>query len=66
MENAIVIENREEPILLPSEAATLEHMLMCEYLFVAFSLKTGPDQGLPAPRSKTVARWERTVSAVAV
>ena len=51
MGNAIVIKNREEPIPLLSVAATLEHMLTCEYLFAAFSLKTGPDQGLTAPQS---------------
>jgi hypothetical protein len=38
-ENPIVIEDREELIYMLSEAASLEHMIMCQYLFAAFSLK---------------------------
>jgi len=36
-ENPIVIEDREELIYMLSEAASLEHMIMCQYLFAAFS-----------------------------
>ncbi len=31
-ENPIVIEDREELIFILSEAAALEHMIMCQYL----------------------------------
>lgn len=31
------IEDREELIFLLSDAAALEHVIMCEYLFAAFS-----------------------------
>ncbi len=41
-ENPIVIKNREELIFVLSEAAMLEHMIMCEYLFAAFSLSRYP------------------------
>ena len=37
-ESPIVIEDREELIFMLSEAASLEHMIMCEYLFAVFSL----------------------------
>jgi hypothetical protein len=35
----MMIEDREELIFMLSEAAALEHMIMCHYLFVVFSLK---------------------------
>jgi hypothetical protein len=38
-ESPIVIKNREELILLLSEASQLEHMLMCEYLFADIGLQ---------------------------
>ena len=52
-------------IFLLSEAATLEHMVMCGYLFAAFSLKHGKDQGLD---TEGLGRWpvDRTVTEVAV
>ncbi|MGD0636869.1 MAG: ferritin-like protein [Nitrososphaerales archaeon] len=65
-EKEIVIEDREELIFLLSEAATLEHMVMCGYLFAAFSLKHGKDQGLDTQGQRAVGRWDRTVTEVAV
>ena len=47
-EPPIVIEDREELIFMLSEAATLEHMIMCEYLFAAFSLKRDVSEGVTA------------------
>ena len=44
-EAPIVVENREELIFLLTEASELEHMLMLQYLFAAFSLET--DGALP-------------------
>ena len=41
-ERAIVIEHRSALIYMLSEAAELEHALMCEYLFAAFSLSSAP------------------------
>lgn len=49
-----------------SEAATLEHMVMCGYLFAAFSMKHGKDEGLDSEELKVVGRWDRTVTEVAV
>src|ERR671917_63346 len=48
-----------------SEASELEHMLMLEYLFAAFSLKTGADEGLTEEQLGAVRRWERIISEVA-
>ena len=43
--DVIVIEDREELILMLSEAASLEHMVMCGYLYAAFSLKNARGRG---------------------
>ena len=64
-EPRIVVENREELIYLLSEASELEHMLMLEYLFAAFSLKTGASEGLTEEQLEAVKRWERVISEVA-
>jgi hypothetical protein len=64
-ENPIVIKNREELIFVLSEAAMLEHMIMCEYLFAAFSLKRDVSEGVTSPQLEAIKRWERAVSHVA-
>ena len=64
-EPPIVIEDREELIFMLSEAATLEHMVMCEYLFATFSLKREVSEGVTAEQLAAIKRWERTVSLVA-
>ena len=65
MEPQIIIENREELIFLLSEASELEHMLMLEHLFAAFSLKTDASEGLTIEQVEAVKRWERVISEVA-
>src|SRR5712692_11384187 len=64
-ENPIVIEDREELIYMLSEAASLEHMIMCQYLFAAFSLKRDVSEGVTAGQLEAIERWERQVSLVA-
>src|SRR5688500_14981670 len=64
-EPEIVIENRKELTYLLCQAAELEHGLMCEYLYAAFSLKTAPDASLSADRLETVERWRSTILKVA-
>lgn len=63
-ENPIVIEDREELIFMLSEASQLEHMIMLQYLFAAFSLKRDQSEGLTPEQFKSVTRWERTVMKV--
>src|SRR5476649_2833777 len=48
------------------EAAELEHDLMCTYLYAAFSLKSGVEEGLSAAEAQVVARWRGEIIAVAV
>jgi hypothetical protein len=64
-EPEIVIENRKELTYLLCQAAELEHALMCEYLYAAFSLKTEPDAGLSPDRLEMVERWRATILKVA-
>ena len=45
-EAPFVIEHREALIYMLCEAAELEHGIMCQYLFAAFSLKQREDEGL--------------------
>jgi hypothetical protein len=64
-EAPFVIEHREALIYMLCEAAELEHGIMCQYLFAAFSLKQREDEGLTAEELETVTRWRRVVSHVA-
>lgn len=43
-----MIEHREALIYLLCEAAELEHTIMCQYLYAAFTLKERADEGLSA------------------
>jgi CDGSH-type Zn-finger protein len=64
-EPAIVIEHREPLIYMLCAAAELEHALMCEYLFAAFSLKRSVDEGLTEEQLAAVNRWRSTILLVA-
>ena len=48
------------------EAAELEHNLMCTYLYAAFSLKSGVEEGLSAAEAAATGRWRRAILKVAV
>jgi hypothetical protein len=64
-EAPFVIEHREALIYMLYEAAELEHGIMCQYLFAAFSLKQREDEGLTADALEAVLRWRRLVAHVA-
>ena len=64
-EAPFVIEHREALIYMLCEAAELEHGIMCQYLFAAFSLKQREDEGLTKAELATVDRWRRGISHVA-
>jgi hypothetical protein len=65
-EKPIEIDNRSALIYSLSDAATLEHMVMCGYLFAAFSLKRQESEGVSASQLSAIQRWDRAVAAVAV
>ena len=64
-EPSIVIEHREQLIYMLCAAAELEHALMCEYLFAAFSLKRDASEGLTDDQVAAVQRWRAAILAVA-
>ena len=64
-EPAIVIGPREQLFHLLAEAAEIEHTLMCSYLYAAFSLKRGNVTGLSPTEAAAVARWRKSILAVA-
>ena len=65
-EAPFVIEHREALIYMLCEAAELEHGIMCQYLFAAFSLKQSADEGgLTGSELAAVRRWRAQVSHVA-
>src|SRR5215207_6079521 len=64
-EAPFVIEHREALVYMLSEAAELEHGIMCQYLFAAFSLKQREDEGLSSDELEAVTRWRRLIAHVA-
>src|SRR5438270_10787820 len=64
-EAPFVIEHREALIYMLCEAAELEHGIMCQYLFAAFSLKQRPDEGLTEDELASVSHWRRAIAHVA-
>ncbi len=64
-EASFVIEHREALIYMLCQAAELEHGIMCQYLFAAFSLKESEDEGLTPEELAAVTRWQRQILSVA-
>src|SRR5271166_2456273 len=64
-EAPFVIEHREALIYMLCEAAELEHGIMCQYLFAAFTLKQDESEGLTAGELAAARRWRKVISHVA-
>src|SRR4029453_228360 len=64
-EAPFVVEHREALIYMLCQAAELEHGIMCQYLFAAFSLKESTAEGLSDGELEAVTRWRSVVSHVA-
>jgi CDGSH-type Zn-finger protein/uncharacterized Fe-S cluster protein YjdI len=58
--------SRERLLHALYEAAELEHNLMCTYLYAAFSLRAGEDEGLRPEEAAAVTRWRREIIDVAI
>ena len=65
-EPEIVVEHREHLWYLLAEAAQVEHLIMCQYLYASFSLKSGPEDGLTAEQAAAVVRWRDLLTGIAV
>ena len=64
-EPEIVVEHRAELAYLLTEAAEIEHGLMCCYLYAAYSLKDRDEPGLSADEGAAVARFRDVILDVA-
>ena len=64
-EAPFVIEHREALIYILSQAAELEHGIMTQYLFAAFSLKQSAAEGLTEAEAAAVQRWRRQIMHIA-
>jgi hypothetical protein len=60
-----MIDTREELINALSEAAELEHGLLVQYLFAAFSIKRRLDEGITPVQQVLLVDWEETILKVA-
>lgn len=65
-EPPIFIPNREQLLYTLTEAAEIEHNLMCCYLYAAWSLKTEPDDGVDADARAEIAKWQRAIIDIAI
>ena len=65
-EAEIVTGSREQLLHLLAEAAEIEHMLMCSYLYAAFSLKRRDESGLTDAQGEAIERWRKAIMDVAV
>jgi hypothetical protein len=62
---AIILQHREALIYTLGKAAALEHLVMCQYLYAAFSLKDRQDDGLPTEQLEAVKRWRKELLHIA-
>jgi len=60
----MLVERRKELTYLLCQGAELEHALMCQYLYAAFSLRSEPGPGLRADQLEAVERWRRVILAI--
>ena len=65
VEPPLVIANRKELTYLLCQAAELEHGLLCEYLYAAFSLKSRVGAGVDEADLEAMERWRSVLMAVA-
>src|SRR6476620_2762519 len=59
-----VLTHREALIYTLGKAAELEHLIMLQYLFAAFSLKQDASEGLAPERQAAVDRWRKTLLSI--
>lgn len=60
-----MIDTREELVNALSEAAELEHGLLAQYLFAAFSMKKREDEGINPRQQALISDWEATILQIA-
>lgn len=58
--------SREDLLHRLYEAAELEHNLMCTYLYAAFSMKRGVEEGLSEAEAEAVERWRQSILRISI
>src|SRR5690242_1549964 len=61
----MVLQHREGLSWAPGQAAAREQLVMCQYLYAAFSLKAREDDGLTADQLDASRRWRRELIHIA-
>ena len=61
----MVLQHREALVYTLGKAAALEQLVMCQYLYAAFSLKDRDDEGLTEVQLEAVRRWRRELMHIA-
>jgi hypothetical protein len=61
----MVLQHREALIYTLAKAAALEQLVMCQYLYAAFSMKNRDDEGLRPEQLDAVKRWRRELLHIA-
>jgi hypothetical protein len=65
-ETKLVVEHREHLWNLLIQAAQVEHLIMCQYLYASFSLKTGPDENVTTEQAEAIGRWHKMLTGIAI
>jgi hypothetical protein len=61
----MVLQHRDALVYTLGKAAALEHLVMCQYLYAAFSMKDREDDGLLPEQLAAVKRWRRELLHIA-
>lgn len=61
----MVLQHREALIYTLDKAAQLEQLVMCQYLYAAFSMKDREDDGLTPAQLEATRRWRRELIHIA-
>jgi len=64
-EPTMVLQHREALIWTLGKAAALEQLVMCQYLYAAFSIKDREDEGLGQAQLDATRRWRRELIHIA-
>jgi hypothetical protein len=64
VERDVVVQSRSQLWFLLAEAAQLEHMIMCQYLFASFSLRDAGE--FTGEQADAVARWQAELTDIAI
>ena len=64
-EPVLRIEHRQALLYTLAKASELEHLIICQYLYAAFSLRRDASEGLPEELVPAVNGWARTLTRIA-